>query len=232
MGITTGITIISQLNNCYSELINSLIPDKSQQETFFKECYFVALNRVPPDVVLLYSEGFVKINPQFKLLGFLFELEKSFNQKRQNLALDFSNYGIILKPEQLQMLYAGVSENKALSFIQTFFSFILDFDAVFTRLLTTYWQQLKNSTIFDKFLIAIKNSFFSEGFEFGLECFDIKEPIRGLLLDVRPLWIFGLKYLAENPQTYEQLMQEFNSVYHEVLEKQHGSGYCALAPAN
>ena len=216
----------------YQELLTVLIPDKSQQETFLKECRFIILARVPPEVVLRYIEGFARINPHFSFHLFLVKLEKIFNQKRQTLAADFSNYTHILGSEQLQVLSTGVPEDKVLDFLQTFFSFTLDTDAIFLQLLAKYWKQLKNSTILKTFLTAIKNSPLSDSFEFVLECYDIKEPIRYLLPDTRFLWMFGLKYLAENPQLYEQLMQEFSSIYQVVLEKQRNYGYCALAPAD
>ena len=216
----------------YQELLNELIPDKSQQESFLKECQFVALTRVPPETVLRYIKDFVKNNPHFSFHGFLVELEKTFNQKRQTLAADFSNYSDVLKPEQLQVLSTGVPENKALEFLYNFFSFTLDTDAVFLQLLAKYWKQLKNSTVLKIFLTAIKSSPLSDSFEFVLACYDIKEPIRYLLPDTRFLWMFGLKYLAENPQLYEQLMQEFSGIYQAILEKQRNYGYCALAPAD
>ena len=201
-------------------------------EILLQECHFVTLTRIQPETVLRYIEGFVKNNPHFKFHGFLVELEKTFNRKRKIIVSDFSNYSDILQLEQLQVLYAALSENEILGFIQTFFSFTLDTDAIFIHLLVKYWKELKNPVILNTFLAVIKNSFFSESFEFGLECFDLKEQTRYLLLDIRPLWVFGLKYLAENSKAYEELMQEFSSVYHEVSEKQHDRGYCALTSAD
>ena len=219
-------------NFSYQELLTALIPDKSQQENFLKECQYVTLTRVQPEAVIQYNEGYEKNNPHFSFHGNLHELEKTYNQKHQNLTLDFSNYADVLRPEQLQPLNTGLPEHKKMDFLQTFFSFTLDVDAVFLQLLAKYWQQLKDATILNTFLAAIKNSSLSDSFEFVLECYNIKEPIRYLLLDTRLLWMFGLKYLAENPHLYEQLMQEFSSVYHEILEKQREYGYCALAPAD
>ena len=216
----------------YLELINVLIPNKSERESFLKECHFIDLLNPKSILVLRYTKGFVKQNPNFNLYEFLVELEKVFNQKRQKLVFNFANYAEVLRPELLQTLYAALSENEILGFIQAFFSFTLDTDAIFIHLVAKYWKQLKNSTIFNMFLDAIKKYPVSTSFEFVLECYDVKEQIGKLLPDIRFLWMVGLKYLAENPQLYEQLLEEFGTMYQTILEKQRGYGYCALAPAD
>ena len=216
----------------YLELINVLIQNRSEYESFLKECQFIDLLNPKHELVLRYTKGFVKQNINFNLYEFLVELEQSFNQKRQTLVFDFSNYAEILKPELLQTLYAALAKTEVLGFIQTFFSFTLDTDAIFIHLVAKYWKQLKNPTIINKFLEAVKKYPVSTSFEFILECYDVKEQIRKLLPDIRFLWMIGLKYLAENPQLYDQLLEEFGTMYQTILEKQHNYGSCALAPAD
>ena len=110
-------------NFSYQELLDKLNPDKLQQEIFLKKCQFIDLQNPKPELILRYSKNFVKQNPNFNLYELLVELEQSFNQKRQTLVFNFSNYTEILRPELLQTLNVALAENEVLGFIQTFFSF-------------------------------------------------------------------------------------------------------------
>ena len=199
----------SKVECSYQEFLNVLVPDKSQQEHFLKECRYMTLTEVKPNAVLPYIADFTQKKRYFSLYIFLIKLEKLFNQKRQELAYDFSNYTNILMPEQLQILYTGMPKTKALSFLKTFFAFEVDTEIVYIQLLMKFRQQPSDKNIFNKFLAVLKNSSLTDTFEFFLECYSLQDRERWLLADIRLAWIFMLRYLTENPQLYEQLIQTF-----------------------
>lgn len=220
--------LVSELPNepkeefSYQELLSILIPDKSKRESFFKKCQYVFLVEVKPEIVLRYSASFIQKRQHFSLFAFLLQLEKNFNQKRQELAQDFSNYAEILTSEQLQTLYTGVSETEVLSFLKTFFVFEVDTEVVYMQLLLKFRQQLSNKNTFNKFLSVLKSSPLTDTFEFHLECYSLQDRDEWLLADVRLLWLFGLRYLTEHPKTYEQLTRNFSAWYQQVLDEQKG----------
>ena len=209
-----------KIENSYRELFNILIPDKSEQEHFLRHCRYVTLVEVKPEIVLRFCAGFTQKQSHFSLFEFLLTLEKTFNQKRQVLIQDFSNYMDILMPEQLQILHTGVPKIQTISFLKTFFVFEVDTEVVYMQLLLKFRQQLKDENIFNKFLDTLKNSPLTDTFEFHLECYSLQDRERWLLVDNRLSWIVMLRYLAEHPQLYEQLVQNFYSWYKVVLERQ------------
>ena len=204
----------------YLELVNVLIPNKSEQESFFKECRYITLTEVKPEIVLQYIAGFTRIYPCISLYEFLLTLEKTFNQKREELIQDFSNYTTILTLKQLQVLHTGVPETEALAFLQTFFVFQIDIDVVFMKILLKIQQQLSDEKIFTKFLDALKTSPLTDTFEFHLEWYSLQDREKWLLVDNRLSWVVMLRYLAEHSQLYEQLVQAFYEQYKKVLDRQ------------
>ena len=204
----------------YSELVNTLIPNRSEQEAFFKECRYTTLAEVKPETVLRYCVGFTQKRPHFSLFAFLLQVEKTFNQNQQELTQDFSNYADILTPNQLQTLYTGIPKTEVIPFLQTFFVFRIDAEVVYMQLLLKFRQQLSDENIFNKFLASLKSSSLTDTFEYHLECYAFQDMGEWLLVDVRFLWVVALRYLAENPQLYEQLVHKFYDWYKAVLERQ------------
>ena len=159
-------------------------------------------------------------HPKFSFHAFFYTLESVLNTKRQYLAKNFSNYAEILTSEQVQELYAVIPQTEILTFLNTFFTFTLDNDAIFLELLLNYWQQLINEAIFDTFITGLPYYQLPSSFEFGLKCFDLSHPDQWILVDTRILSILGFKYLDEHLKVYSKIKQLFHSRYVQVIQNQ------------
>ena len=157
---------------------------------------------------------------EFSFHTFLCNLESTLNTKRLYLAKDFSNYTEVFTVKQLQELYGVVPQTEILSFLKTFFTFILDNDAIFLEVLLNYWQQLTNETIFDTFITTLPRYPLPSSFEFGLKCFDLSHPDQWLLVDTRVLSILGFEYLAEHLKVYSKIKQIFHLWSMQVIQHQ------------
>ena len=134
-----------EIEPSYQKLLNILLPDKSQQEKFFKICTYV-MQTSKAETYLeqshAYEQKMRSKNPKFSFHVFLNMLELHLNTQRQYLAENFSNYAEVLTSEQLQEFHAVIPQIEALNFLHTFFTFELNTTAVFLLLLLSHWHQL------------------------------------------------------------------------------------------
>ena len=61
----------SKVECSYQEFLNVLVPDKSQQEHFLKECRYMTLTEVKPNAVLPYIADFTQKKRYFSLYIYL-----------------------------------------------------------------------------------------------------------------------------------------------------------------
>ena len=205
------------IDSSYAELVNTLFPNKSERELFFKLCQYVTHADLSAEVFVRYArtyeQKFVLHKLSYTFHQFLFLLEKDLSHNRQYLKTDFSNYAELLSQEHLHELYTIVPKTETLSFLNTFLTVKLDTEVVFLQLILQFWPRLKDENLFQKFLTAIKQVPLSDPYEFGLEYYDLDHPDQWFLRDTRFLWVFGLKYLAEHTEIYHEVAETFSHCY-------------------
>ena len=207
----------------YQEGLNVVLPDKSEQEKFFKVCSYV-IQTGKTEIYLEQSRAYEQktqsANSEHSFQAFLNILETCLNAQKQNLARDFSNYAEILTSEHLQDFYTVIRETEALDFLLTVFTFELNTDAVFLFLLLNHWRKLTDETVYSAFLDVLDQHPLPSDFEFGIKYLDLPVSDQWLVVDTRILLIFTLKYLAERPNMYETLKERFAPWYEYIVQQQ------------
>ena len=207
----------------YQELLNVVVPAKSEREKFFKICSYV-IQTGKPEIYFeqshMYEQKIQYSNPEFSFHTFLCNLESALNMKRQYLSRDFSNYTEVLAPEQVQEFYTVVPKTEVLDFLHMFFTFELNADAVFLFLLLSHWHKLTDETVYNAFLNALDQHPLPSDFEFGIKYLDLPALDQWLVVDTRFVLILALRYLAEHPNAYEKLKKTYASWYEYLLQQQ------------
>ena len=211
-------------DSSYLDILNVVLPKKSELETFLRTCSYVTLAEIPAESYLeqsqQYEQKMLSTDQDFSFYTFLNTLETILNTKRQYLARDFSNYTEVLTSEQVQELHAVVPQTQARALLQTLFTFTLDDDAVFLQLLLQYWPQLVNGKLFDTCTTVLQRCPLPPSFEFGLKYLDLSHEDQWLLVDIRILYVLGFKYLAQHLRTYNKLKQQFSAKNIQLIQDQ------------